>query len=69
MPTPVFADRHLHAALDGQGPSVDPPPSGVIDRIRQQIQHDLLDLALVRTNIAEPRVHRAAYRGARALRT
>jgi hypothetical protein len=59
------ADRHFHASVARHRPDIDPACFGCeLDRIRQQIQHDLPDLPLVCPNLAQPLVDRHVQRDA-----
>src|SRR5262245_45837370 len=54
---PRIADRHLDRSVNRRRANVNPPARRrELDRVRQQIQHELLDLPLVRPHIAESRV-------------
>src|SRR5262249_62315033 len=51
------SDRNLRESILGHGTDVDAPTfRRELDRIRQQVQDDLPDLAFVRLNLAKPGV-------------
>ena len=65
MPTPVSLTDTSTDLVHRHGADVDPPALRCeLDGVRQEIQHDLLDLPLVRPYVAQPRVDRRSQRDA-----
>ena len=66
MPTPVSLHRHLDHPVVAARRHVHPPAVGrELHRVGEQVQHDLLELALVADELAEPLVHLEAQRRCR----
>src|SRR5262245_27347016 len=69
MPTPVsLTDTSTNSSFGIAPTSIRPPFGRELDRVRQEVQHDLPDLSLIRPHLTEPRIHRRVQRDATAPR-